>query len=93
MAGKIHTDWMSHDAGVHPQMVQGRLAKAYAEGYQASVNGGSEGDNPHPVDDSVLSIYHCWWRGFRDAAAGFPATHVGGPDGVPAKKVEKAKHR
>ena len=91
MAGKVHTDFMSHDAGVHPAMVQGRLAKAYAEGYQAQVNGGTEADNPHPTDENPLSIYHCWWRGFRDATAGYPATHVGGPDGVPP--VKKVKHK
>ena len=89
MAGKVHTDYMAHESGLHPLMTPGRRSQAYAEGYQAQINGGVEEDNPHPSDDDIGSSYFCWWRGFRDASAGFSSSHVGGPDG---EVVEPAKH-
>lgn len=92
MAGKVHTDYMAHEAGLHPALPPGKFSRAYAEGYSCQVRGGAESDNPHAADDDVGSFYTCWWRGFRDAGAGFPATHVGGPDGeLVAARSHKAR--
>lgn len=82
MAGKLHTDFLADDSGLHPQIPPGRLTRAYAEGYEVGRAGGTEEDNPHTADPAIDSASNCWWRGWRDASAGFPASHVGGPDAV-----------
>lgn len=85
MAGKLHKDYEKYLAGGGQVLAPGdRRARAYAEGYQAQVAGKPQDANPFGVVlvDNFDNQARCWDQGWRDANAGYPPTHVGGPTGI-----------
>lgn len=85
MAGKLHIDYGDYAAGDGLQIVPGdRKARSYAEGYNAQRNGAAQNTNPFgAVKTGVIDCARAWDRGWFDAQAGNPPTHVGPPTGVP----------
>lgn len=79
MAGKLHTDYTkslnSTAAAVAPQ---GRLSRAYAEGYNAQRKD-MAGTPVNPFPASQAPAFAAWAQGAADALAIKPPTHVGGP--------------
>ena len=86
LAGKLHKSQPNYAASNGRTIAPGqRLARAYAEGYQARRNLKAQNTNPHPVWQStgtewIVSDWGAWDHGWVDAAAFLPATHVGKPD-------------
>lgn len=86
MAGKLHKDFESYFNGGGQVLAPGdRRVRAYAEGYQAQRAGKLQTANPYGtvLVDNFDNQARCWDQGWRDANAGLPPTHVGGPIGVP----------
>jgi hypothetical protein len=81
MAGKLHRDYTSSLAATATAVApEKKHARAYAEGYNARRNGAIQSTNPHPIPTPVdlSSDFWTWDRGWQDAEAHFPPTHVGG---------------
>lgn len=75
---KLHKDFEKLiDGGGQRLAPQGRLARAYAEGYTARCADKLQSDNPHGAGWAENTSGHAWDQGWRDADAGYPSTHVG----------------
>jgi ribosome modulation factor len=91
MAGKLHKDYEKYAIGGGQVLAPGdRRVRAYAEGYQAQVAGKPQDANPFGtvLVDNFDNQARCWDQGWRDAGAGLPPTHVGGPTGIPTPEPE-----
>lgn len=80
MAGKLHKSYAALADGTALALVpQGKLARAYAEGYQAQ-RADMAGTSAPPFTQASDPVrYQAWLAGANNAKALMPPTHVGGP--------------
>lgn len=94
MAGKLHKSYVAlANATALALVPQGKLGRAYAEGYQAQRAAMSGTSTPPFAQASDPVRYQAWQAGAMDAKAVNPPTHVGGPMPVAAAVVATARSR
>lgn len=81
---KLHKDFEKLITGGGQRLApQGRLARAYAEGYAARCAEALQLSNPYGAGWMEDTCGHAWDQGWRDADAGYPSTHVGATPPAP----------
>lgn len=80
MAGKLHKSYADLASATALALApQGKLARAYAEGYQAQRADMTKAATAPFTQASDPVRYQAWLGGAMNAYAIFPPTHVGGP--------------
>lgn len=80
MAGKLHKSYANLTTGDAEALApHGRLARAYAEGYQQQRADMSQAATAPFSQASDPARYQAWLAGAMNAYALMPPTHVGGP--------------